>query len=250
MNVEVLRSIGLTDGESKVYLALLRLGQTTTGPIVRKSGVTTSKSYKILSRLEEKGLVSHVYKNKIRHFKAASPEKVLDLITQQYKELEKKKKEVEQVIPELLAFQKQIQEEQEAEVYYGLAGLDTVFQEQLRLLQRGDESFVIGITQRGRYDERVDKFFERLQKKRDHMGIITNLLYGEDARGTLSYQEHSKFCRIRYLPYSSLVAINIYKNVSIIAVFVSEPILFKIKSQSVADNFIQYFKILWSKAKK
>ena len=82
MDIEVLQRIGLTQGESKVYLALLKLGQTTTGPIVKRAGVTTSKSYKILARLEEKGLVSHVYKKKVKHFKAASPEKVLDLITQ------------------------------------------------------------------------------------------------------------------------------------------------------------------------
>ncbi|MEA3515122.1 MAG: helix-turn-helix domain-containing protein [Nanoarchaeota archaeon] len=250
MDIGILRDIGLTEGESKVYLALLRLGQTTTGPIVRKSGVTTSKSYKILSRLEEKGLVSHVYKNKVKNFKAASPEKVLALITQQFQELERKKKEVEKIVPELIAYQKQIEEEQEAEIYYGLSGLDTVFGEQLRTLKKGGESFVIGITYGGAYGDKVGNFFRRLQTKRDQKGIITNLLYGEDARGTLQYQEISKFCKIRYIKYSSLVAINVYNDITIICVFVGQPILFKIKSRAVADNFIHYFRILWDIAEE
>jgi len=250
MNIDVLRKIGLTEGESKVYLALLGLGQTTTGPIVKRAGVTTSKSYKILDRLEVKGLVSYVYKNKIKYFKAASPQKVLDLIKKQEEELEKRKWEIEKAMPELLAYQKQVEEEQEAEVYHGFEGLDTIFEEQIRTIPKGGESFVIGIAPGRKYSEQVSFFFERLQKKRDKKGVYTNLLYSEDARGTLSYQEKSKFCRIRYLPYSSLVSINIYNDITIIAIFVKQPILFKIKSKAVANNFIHYFRLLWKQAKK
>ncbi len=245
MNIDLLQRIGLTTGESKVYLALLKLGQTTTGPIVKKSGVTTSKSYKILARLEEKGLVSHVFKNKVMYFKAASPEKVLDLITMQYNELESKKREVERILPEMLAYQKQIEEEQEAEIYYGLAGLDTVFSEQVRRLKKGEVAYVMGITSGKVYGEKVNDFFRRLQAKREQKGIVTKLLYGEEARGTLSYQEQSTLCRIRYLPYASLVAINVYKDVTIIGVFVGNPVLFKLKSRAVAENFIRYFEMLW-----
>jgi len=59
MQLEILQRVGLTPGEAKIYLALLELGQSTTGPIVNKSKVSTSKTYKILERLENKGLVSH-----------------------------------------------------------------------------------------------------------------------------------------------------------------------------------------------
>ena len=106
MEIKLLREIGLTEGESKVYLALIGLGQTTTGPIVKKAGVSTSKSYKILSRLEEKGLSSHVYKNKIKYFRAAPPEKILEIAKEQTLEAERRKKEIEKLIPELLSFQK------------------------------------------------------------------------------------------------------------------------------------------------
>ncbi|MBS3102745.1 hypothetical protein J4458_04845 [Candidatus Woesearchaeota archaeon] len=52
MQLEILQRVGLTPGEAKIYLALLELGQSTTGPIVNKSKVSTSKTYKILERLE------------------------------------------------------------------------------------------------------------------------------------------------------------------------------------------------------
>ncbi|MBS3167698.1 hypothetical protein J4216_01085 [Candidatus Woesearchaeota archaeon] len=42
MDIMILREAGLTEGEIKVYLALLELGTSTSGPIVEKSGVARS----------------------------------------------------------------------------------------------------------------------------------------------------------------------------------------------------------------
>ena len=39
----VLRELGFTDGEIKVYFALFELGETTVGPISKKSRVTHAK---------------------------------------------------------------------------------------------------------------------------------------------------------------------------------------------------------------
>lgn len=251
MNSEILRKLGLTEGESKVYLALIGLGQTTTGPIVKKAGVTTSKSYKILARLEEKGLASHIFKNKVMHFKAASPEKILEIIEEQEQDLEKRKKEIEKLIPELISFQKKTQEKYEAEIYYGLEGLETLFNEQLRELNKGEENYVIGITHIEDYGEPVANFFRHLQKKRDEKGIVSNFLLGENARGSFDYMEKSKFTNLRYLPHASLVSINVYKTITIIGVFAGgNPILFKISSKDVADSFIEYFNLLWKLGKK
>ena len=59
-----LLKVGLTDGESKVYLALSQLGSSTVGPIVKKSGIAYSNIYDVLDRLTKKGIVSFVIKSK------------------------------------------------------------------------------------------------------------------------------------------------------------------------------------------
>ena len=68
---ELLAEIGLTERESKVYLALLELGSTTTGPLVKKSEVPNSKVYEILESLQNKGLVSWITKGKTKYFQEA-----------------------------------------------------------------------------------------------------------------------------------------------------------------------------------
>jgi len=250
VDIEVLEKIGLTKGESKTYLALLGTGQSSIGPIVKESGMSTSKSYEILSRLEQKGLVSHVFKNKTKYFKAANPERVLELVTNEYKEIEKKKKQVEKIIPQLIAYQNEIQSNYEAEIYYGLSGLETLFYEQLRNLKKGEDHYVIGITHFKDYPKNVALFFKKLQTMRDRKGIISNYLFSETARGTFDYMKKSKSCKIRHLPFASLVSINVYNDVTIISIFIGQPILFKITSNIVAENFIEYFKILWKQGEK
>lgn len=55
MALEVLEELGLTKSEIKVYLALLELGQSTTGPVVDKAEIASSKIYEILEKLVNKG---------------------------------------------------------------------------------------------------------------------------------------------------------------------------------------------------
>ncbi|GAG26288.1 unnamed protein product, partial [marine sediment metagenome] len=47
MDTKILEEIGLTQGEIKTYLALLKLGSSSTGPIAKESQVSRSKLYSI-----------------------------------------------------------------------------------------------------------------------------------------------------------------------------------------------------------
>ena len=68
MDSKILQDIGLSEGESKVYFALLKLGETKTGELSKQAGVSSSKVYKILDRLERKGMVGHVLKGEVKYF--------------------------------------------------------------------------------------------------------------------------------------------------------------------------------------
>ncbi len=73
---QILKKIGLSDKEAKVYLAVLELGESTVLPISKKSGFKRTYCYDILSGLVEKNLVSFVIKNGRRRYKAEDPKKI------------------------------------------------------------------------------------------------------------------------------------------------------------------------------
>ena len=76
MNEKLLEEIGLTRGEIKVYLTLLKIGETTTGKIISEAKISSGKIYEILDKLIQKGLVSYTIKEKTRYFNAASPNRI------------------------------------------------------------------------------------------------------------------------------------------------------------------------------
>lgn len=78
--VNELARIGLTEGEARVYLSLVKLGLAKVGAIVKDSRVSYSKVYEVLERLGSKGLVSHVMIGDIKHFSSVEPYRLHDYI--------------------------------------------------------------------------------------------------------------------------------------------------------------------------
>ncbi|HLC72907.1 MAG TPA: helix-turn-helix domain-containing protein [Candidatus Nanoarchaeia archaeon] len=143
MNTAVLKKIGLTDGEIRVYLALLELGSSSTGPIINKSRITGSKIYVILERLEQKGLVSHIIKNNVKHFQVASPHRLLEYMEEKIDYLKQDTDELKKMMPQLEE-KMHLQETQETKMYQGIRGFQTAINEFMRGLHRGDEYVVLG----------------------------------------------------------------------------------------------------------
>lgn len=249
MDAKILEKIGFTPGESKIYLALLGLGQSTTGPIVEKSGVSTSKTYKILKRLEAKGLVGHVIKNKVVNWSPANPRRVLEILDEQEKAISDKKNEMKTVLPELLKKMESLKEKQQAEVYMGTKGMETVFNDETSYLVEHpkETNYVIGIA--SVFQKRFLDFFKRLEIKRNGLRLKRKMLFGANVIGSQPWVEKSRFCEVRYLDYpDSQVSINVYGTTSFICVLSEEPMFFVIKSRKIAENFVSYFNLLWKQA--
>ena len=111
MNItEELRKYGLSEKHAKVYISLLRLGPATVNSIAEDCDLVRTSTYDILKSLREEGIVGSMVKNKIIHFEAADPEKLIQII-------EGKKKHIENVIPELKKLKKEVYEIPRSETY-------------------------------------------------------------------------------------------------------------------------------------
>ena len=95
MDTSVLEELGLTHTQVKVYLALLELGESTAGPILKSTGLQNSVLYASLEKLIEKGFASYILKGKRRNYRPADPKTILNFV-------EERKRRFESIIPELL----------------------------------------------------------------------------------------------------------------------------------------------------
>jgi sugar-specific transcriptional regulator TrmB len=124
--VSYLLKLGLTEGEAKVYITLLK-GSSSKSEIIKNSEVSSSVIYKILEKLMRRGLVSYIDKDGKRKFYASNPEKLLDIIANERKRVGELEKNGRAMIPLL----KQIPKEKLlfATVYKGLDGLKAMIKE-------------------------------------------------------------------------------------------------------------------------
>ena len=250
MDISTLKEAGLTDGEIKVYLALLQLGISSIGPILEKSRVTKSIIYRILDRLIEKGLASYIIKEKTKHFQAAQPEKLLDYIEQRKKELEENKKKVQELLPELLLKQK-LSKKSEATIYEGFKGIITVHDKRFQKLKKGDEYFFFGLP--AKQPDYYHAYWQKDHQKREKLGIKCRLLYNEKVDDlTLKNRNFFKLCDARRMSIDLDTPAWIlgYKDTIVIGLpLADKPLAFEIINQEVVDSFKNYFEWFWKKSK-
>lgn len=249
MDILILEQIGLTESEIKVYLALLKLGGTTAGPIVDEAKVTRSKIYDILERLKNKGLVSYIIKESTKYFSAADPSNILEYLTDKEREIEKQKESIKNLLPQLEQQYQRAIEKKIAEVFVGMKGMQNAFNLLIKEFSPEEQYYAFGAG-KGENVEGIQIFFDRLNKEREKKRVKSKIIFNESSRGLFKSQEKSKFVEVRYLIGSTPAAINIYKNYVIIAILIKEPITFLIRNKEVSDSFKEYFKIMWRVARK
>jgi len=245
MDLSTLKEAGLTDGEIKVYLAMLELGSSTTGPIIEKSGIARSIIYQILEKLMQKGLASFITKQRTKYFQAAEPDKILQYIDEREKRLKENKKRVEELLPELLLKQQSVKKN-EANFYSGFKGIITAHEHTYQKLKPGEEYYYLGIPA-------FQPKGHHLYWKKDHLkrikeGIKCKLFFNYDVGDeVLKNRNAFKDCDARKMPIKIQTPMSVLMYKDTVVIILQDPVemAVEIVNQQVADSFKAYFQEFW-----
>lgn len=246
---EILKRIGLTEGETRVYLALLELGASSTGKITKRSNISGSKVYEVLERLMSKGLVSSVTKNNVKYFEASPPTKILDYLNEKSSEIEKEKLTIQKIIPELILKQKSAPKT-EVKVYTGWEGMKIVNEDIINTLKKREEWLEMGLSSQPKSWE---TYFNKKQIIRAKKGIVHKGLINIQYQELYKKRKNLPHTYYRFLPkeFEMPISTDIYKNKVAIFILLKEaPTTILIESAQVSDSFKKYFEIMWKIAKK
>ena len=249
MNAKLLEDIGLTPGETKVYLALIKLGETKTGQLAKYANVSSSKVYKILDRLTIKGLVGHIIRGKIRYYSAMEPKRVLAYMEEKEKEMKEKKDAIKNLIPQLELEQKMSGKKTEAIVYEGLKAIKNFYMNILDDLSKGDHYYVIGAAY-GPNDKTTRPFFQNYHTQRASKGIKVKMLANYETKENLVTATKIN-ADIRFLPsyFVTNMTMVFYGSKAFIFIIIDDPVGFLIKNEKVVSSLKTYFETLWKIAK-
>jgi sugar-specific transcriptional regulator TrmB len=244
MYEELLRKIGLTENETKIYLALLEEGQSTSSKIVSKSKISGGKIYETLDKLHKKGLISVTKINGVKYFQTTNLKSLTNYIDEKKKELEEKETEIKKIIPSL----SKLKAEEEISVNL-LIGERSIKPLIIELLEKSKESFyAMGI--RGSKKEHYNNFWwhitnEILEKKKKQ----AYYLFSENESEYFKKHKKLKFIEVKSIHNITPNAIDTIGDNLLMFSYGKELTCVHVKNKEIADSFKSFFLSLWKIAK-
>jgi sugar-specific transcriptional regulator TrmB len=244
--MEVYDALDLTEGEKKVYKALIRLKSTTTGPLYKEAEVSQSKVYEILSRLKKKGLVASIVKKGNTYWHPANPSIYIEKIAQNLEEIKEKKEVLEEELPRLL--KQETYPTDEAQVLVGFNGFGTCLYSFLDTFTSGDEFMVLGSPVE--IPEPFYTFLLSYNKKRINRNISARFLYGENLRKFAEGLYTLPKTKLRFMKGLTPSTIAIGKDRIIIMTWEDKGKFVVIMGKEIANSYKAFFESLWNMSRK
>jgi len=246
---EILTSIGLSQTESKIYLALLKYGELKTGEIVTRSKINSGRIYEILENLQNKGFISRVIKNGVKYFSAAPPTMLQEYLEKQEQELINKKNQVDEMLPQLMQTYTQSSEDVKVEVFVGKKGMRSSYEILHGQAEHDKKLYVMGISRQFSQAVWVPLFAKTyIYPARKRLKLKIKKIMDIDSKTKKIFKEDKS--TIRYMKLNALTSYEILGAVVVIQIMQGDGTFLVIRSKRVADDFKNQFDFLWKQAKK
>jgi hypothetical protein len=226
---EVLVELGLTPNEAKLYLLLVKGGQTKASQLSLQSSLQRRTVYDTLQQLEAKGLAGKSEVGGVQTFTPSPPSSLLSL-------LEEKRDSVEKILPSLSRIY-EYEGKTSVSVMYGVAGMKTVLEDILAL--RADYCVYFGQLQIFDY---LPRFFPIFNEKRKRLGIRARYMLLDVPKA----RERSKLIPLAEFKFIDPSALSTgvwwtYADRLILYILQKEPITILIKNAELAKTFRKNF---------
>lgn len=244
--VEQLANLGLTQGEAKVYLAMIQIGPSRAGKIVEISGVSQSKVYNVLDRLILKGLASYNIQDNIKHFQSLEPSRLHEYIQKKENEVRKQKEGIIQIINDL---SKNIYATRRStsEIFVGERSLHSEYMTLLSEAKKGD--ILRYFYPYPDVHENASPFYSRFYMYQKSKGIVERGIVTIDFENSKHFKEIPKDVKLRYVDFPLPGTIDIFMDKLLIVDWKTTTGIL-ITSSEITGIFAEYFDSIWKIAHK
>lgn len=247
---EKLKALGLSYNEQRVYLSLVKIGETSVGDIIKDINAHRQSVYNALEELEEKGLVLKNKKNGTNHYKISDPDEFLN-------NLRKKELIAKQLGEEISKELSKSRHEHEINVFDGREKIRHFFLNRDKKLPKGSELCIIS-NYANKYkevlgDEFLLKEYNQLLIKRNlNIKIISSELFREEFTKLSTELGDIKNRKIKFLPddLMSPMATEIWEEGISFSYFEKDCFVIEIKNEFFAKAYKAHFDSFWKIAKK
>jgi sugar-specific transcriptional regulator TrmB len=246
MNTETLVSLGLSRREAEVYYALLQVDDSLASDISEKTKESRTNTYDTLNSLIKKGLVAYVIKENRKYFMATDPKKLLEWMDTRKEEIDKERKLVENLIPDLKKLRLPQKKKVVVEVFEGKEGFRTALNKTIEDAKKGNKEILM-LNALADILKKIDPIYQAkyyLMKKQEK--IHTRYIFSNRVDMPKSPNAEYKFLNS---PSTNMSATSIHGD-SVIFWLITEPLIaIIVQSKELADSYRSNFNELWKLAK-
>ena len=246
MNSEDLEKIGLSGTESKIYLALLKLGAADVKVLVKETGFYKANTYQALERLIDKGIISRVVDGGRRVFQIQNPQSLIEYIEKKKNEIEVQEKLAKKLSKQVKLSKKHMLVQENAVVMRGFSGVKQIYKE---IVDKKLDYVVFGSPVES--DDIGKYYWQNLHTKQHEFKIKARMVFHKSLRYWKKLVKIPEIeLRFMNAEFEPLTETTIYGNKVAIVVWTEKPVVTIIENQHVADSYRQVFEFLWKTAKK
>ena len=233
---KVLKNLGFSKNEAKVYLAALTTGLASAQDIAKQAGLQRTTTYSVLNVLVQKGVVG---KSKVRgksRFLAESPQKLVALAQEVQSDLDR-------ALPELEAIHNRQEKKPKVLFYEGKEAIQNVYDDTLR--EQPKEIL----------EWNTDAYFTDFPKDHDYidtrvkLGIHAKRIAGKGSKWDTEHKRYdpNELSETAIVPKDMFwpdIEVNIYNN-KVAFMNYEEKNSVIIESQVIADAMRQVYELSW-----
>lgn len=248
MDLTILKNIGLTDGEIKIYEVLLEVGELPANEIIARSGLKKGDCYNKVYELKDRGFIEEYTKDKKKHFRLAHPNIIKEYIDNKLQEISKTEREINTIIPSILSTYNLSYNKPGVQFFEGEDAIRKVMED---IINTGKEalSFVDIKSFSGVYDNLNEKFLKKRYKAKIYK---KNLLPKTEPSYIYEKKHKSEFTETRFMNLDQGfegISVNIYgdkislmtrRNDALISIIINDP--------TIAAFMRALYQIIWNQS--
>jgi sugar-specific transcriptional regulator TrmB len=246
---EVLKSLGLTNSQIRVYKALTELGSAPAAVIAQRAKVYRTNLYDILEQLRKKGLVTSNVHNKTLFFSITEPRNLLTLMEEQKASLRKTEADLHECVKSLKRAPV-ILNRKNIVVYQDREGLQYFYEQLVDMAQSHDEVLVIGSS--ATIFDAFNYYILNLSKRIREINVRGRMIANKEIIRNAIMQRTMGLVKmkLRSLPkgYVSPAAIFIFKDTVGFCNFMENPFVIMVDDKNFAHSYKKHFNDLWKTA--
>lgn len=244
MDLGILEQIGFTKAEVAVYLALLELGPSTSGPIIEHSGLQSSVVHRALKTLLNKGAITFVRVGKNNQYQSTDPRNLVHLI-------ESRKNALLDILPELERKKQSGRPNYSTEMFLGK---QAIFAALLNIIRdaRAKEEYLSFSLIEPHDDKEIVEFYQRYNLRRREKKLDVKVLVNRKVRQIYERQyskELLRKARVRYTSFHFPQGVIIFRDTVTFIQWNIHPSAARITNPEMAQQFRTFFREFYDKEK-